>query len=255
MRRKVCIITLDLKKAFDSIDHNILIKKLLRYGFDTKRINCFSDYLNDRKQCVCVGDRSSETLNIEKGIAQGSVLGPTLFSIYINDIIQYLRNICDITLYADDTTIIIAENNWRNLELKANRCLELLSQWLTANKLTLNFDKSNYLLINIGGRAVKDLNVHLNDISLSRVSSTKILGLVFDERLNFEEHCKRVSIKVKQKTGLLSRIGRFLPNTTLNMVYKALILPHIDYGISLYGHTYSTHLSHLERLQKRAALF
>ena len=186
--KKVAVITLDLRKAFDSVSHEILIKKLYCLGFTWNTILWFRSYLSNRSQCVSLNGKTSKLLTVKRGVAQGSVLGPLLFSIFVNGVCDVMISLCDIILYADDTTLIFAADTLQDLENDINNGLVTLSNWLIDNKLSLNVSKSNYMLINLSQRPLNDLNIKYANESLPRVRSTKILGIIFDDKLSFKEH-------------------------------------------------------------------
>jgi hypothetical protein len=252
-KKIVVIITLDFRKAFDSISHELLLQKLYCLGFSWKAILWFRSYLDNRRQCVRLKNNTSKSLRVSRGVAQGSILAPILFSIFVNGLCDLMISICDVILYADDTTLIFAADTYEELEKNINEGLVTLSTWITNNKLSLNVMKSNYMVINISGRRINDLNIVYGETSLPRVKSTKILGVIFDERLSFKEHIEKISKKIKNRINFLSRVRHILPIDSVNTVFKALVLPLMDYGICLYGYTYKSHLNIIERLQKRAA--
>ena len=144
-RDMVLGIYLDLQKAFDTVDHNILLAKLANYGIRGVVYNWFKDYLNDRKQYVCISGTNSECGKITRGVPQGSVLGPLLFLLYVNDIGSSLHN-TSIKLFADDTNLFIFNNIVEDLQVDAMDKILLLNNWFVANKLSLSPDKTCYLV-------------------------------------------------------------------------------------------------------------
>ena len=146
--KKKVILTLDIKKAFDTISHPIMLYKLFRCGIDYKTLQWFTSYLADRKQFIYCNGKSSTTRTIPMGIGQGSLLGSLLFVIYINEITNIgLEG--DVFLYADDTNLIFTGNSFNDLATIINRNLLKLNDWLSENRLTLNVEKTNYLIINL----------------------------------------------------------------------------------------------------------
>ena len=144
-REKSCCIFLDFAKVFDTVNHSILIQKLNYYGIRGETLNWLQSYLNNRQQCVQVGNVQSDFMNIDCGVPQGSVLGPLLFLIYINDIAES-SPLLDFHLFADDTSIFFKHKDINEIEVILNRELVYVSNWLIANKLSLNVDKSNVLV-------------------------------------------------------------------------------------------------------------
>ena len=251
-QEKVCLVTLDIKKAFDSVDHRILLSKLKRIGCDNCSLEWFKSYLCERKQFILNGEEISKTLDVKSGVPQGSVLGSLLFSIFINDLTDIEIN-GDLYLYCDDSSLICSAKDLTTLESKINSALISINEWILSNNLRLNNDKSNYMLINLSNREFSELNININGNKIQKVIKTKILGIIFDQNLHFIEHIKYICEKTIRKVNLLKRLKYFLPIKTLNTIYKSLIQSQIDYGITIYGFTYESNINRIFSLQKRAA--
>ena len=245
------VLTLDLSKAFDSVCHQILIYKLFKIGFDWKTLLWFSSYLSYRKQYVKEGLKCSEKRELTVAVPQGSILGPLLFSIFINDLTSIDIN-GNIVLYADDCNIVYSAENTSDLQNKVQSSIDKINEWMCENRLKLNVKKSNYIIIDFSGRKTDEIQLKFGDNYLEKVKTTKILGLIIDERISFKSHIDSVCNKLSSRIGLLSRISYYLPSKTLNIIYKTLVQTHIDYCIGIYGFTFDTHIKRIQRLQNRA---
>ena len=250
--KKVCLITLDIQKAFDSVDHKLLLNKLQNIGCDNQSMNWFNSYLTNRTQFVKNGNNESDVLVVKKGVPQGSVLGSLLFCIFINDLISTDID-GHIYLYADDSSLICSADSYQELENKVNFSLSIINNWMKDNRLCINYRKSNFLVINLSGRGIPGLNISIDGNIIENVLKTKILGVYFDSRLAFDKHIEYVSKSIDRRIGLFFRLRYSLPKNAINMLFKALVQPIIDYGICVYGFTYKTHYEKIEKLIKRAA--
>lgn len=242
---------LDLSKAFDTIDHNILLKKLEFYGVRGLPLKWFTTYLNNRKQFVQYNKSRSETLNINCGVPQGSVLGPLLFIIYTNDLPNCLTKTKSI-LFADDTTIYASSRNIIDLYANMNNDLSKLNDWFRANKLSLNVNKTNYLLftnsqINYSGM----LNIKINNEIIKCKSCVKFLGIFIDDRLHWHEHINSCKSKLISSLYAINKIKHLVPENTLKALYYTLVYPHLTYGITLWGSTYNVHINKLRVMQNK----
>ena len=147
-------VALDLKRAFDTVDHGILIEKLKLYGFDEASILWFTNYLCGRTQCTCVNGSLSPLSEVEFGVPQGSILGPMLFLLFINDISESVKH-CQLSLYADDTCLYFSSHDPHHIEICINEDLKSVASWLSANNLILNASKTECIMI--GSRKKLDL--------------------------------------------------------------------------------------------------
>ena len=243
---------LDLKKAFDTIDHTLLLRKLEFYGIRGVSYQWIKSYLENRKQFVSYNNVSSDHSNVICGIPQGSVLGPLLFILYINDICN-VSNILKFILFADDTNVFYSDKNIKNLIVVLNKELIKLSLWFKVNKLSLNILKTNFILFKTKARFIPDnIDVCIDDVKITRVAYTKFLGVVIDENLDWKEHISTIENKVSKSIGLLYRAKLLLNSKDLHVLYSTLVLPYLLYCIPLWGHTYQSRLNKLVKLQKKA---
>ena len=247
-----CCIFLDFAKAFDTVNHHILSSKLHHYGIRGNALNWINSYLTNRKQCVKIGNTLSSELLIENGVPQGSVLGPLLFLIYINDINESSK-ILNFQLFADDTCIFLSHKNVKSLETCLNTELKNVHHWLAANKLSLNVSKSNVLTFrtkNMHSNPILDLNI--NGEKLNEKTHAKYLGLIFDNKLLWHHHLDHVASKLIKGNGLLAKLRHFVPSQKLKMLYNALIQPHLDYGSLSWSSAAQSNLDYIQKFQNKS---
>ena len=217
-------VAIDLSKAFDSINHGLLLTKLQAYGFSHSAVKLMASYLVGRQQRVKVQGTFSTYRTITRGVPQGSILGPLLFNLFINDLNYSIPNL-SLRIYVDDTTGYASNASPTVLEVAIND-LKTLGSWFNANDLTVNNPKSQ--AISLGARA-HNYHFEINDSNIELSDSLKILGVTLDRRLNFREHLRIQHKKIYSKTAALRRIRRFVPAETMVKLYKAYILPHFEY--------------------------
>ena len=230
---------LDLRKAFDTIDHNILMQKLQHYGF---RGNCYEylkSYYTNRKQYVYLNGDESEIMSISNGVPQGSILGPLCFSIFINDL--PLAVDAETVLFADDAAFVIKSPSLPDLYSKINKLFGDLKIYLNRNRLVANASKSKLMVFS--SRLTQDLpELHFDDRTIEWVPEFKYLGLIITNRLSFSKHINKVSLNVSRLTGMFKNLRTMVPQNVMFKLYYALVYPHLINHIIVWGSAPPSHL-------------
>ena len=221
---------LDFSKAFDTVDNDILLKKLECYGFRGFMNDWLRSYIFNRTQFVDINGIFSSILVNNCGIGQGTILGPLLFLIYVND--MHLCSDLDFIHFADDSTVYKSEHCINDLCVYFNHELSKVDKWLCANKLSLNTSKSTFCVFtNIYLDVLP--NILIRNVVLSRTSDIKFLGIILDTKLNFMKHIDSVCSKLARSIGVLKKLSEFLPNFILRKLYMSVIYPHIIYCVEV----------------------
>ena len=249
------VVFLDLKKAFDTVDHETLVSKLNAYGIRHGANDWFKSYLSDRTQKSLVNGFLSEDRFISRGVPQGTILGPLLFLLYINDLPNCLNH-SHPRMFADDTHLTYSAANVHDIEQKLNQDLKSVSEWLAANKLTLNTSKTEFMLIGSRQRirtSHSSPTLTINGAPIKRVDCVKSLGLNIDENLSWNKHIDKISKKIASGIGALKRMRPFVPSSTLKYIYSSVIQPHFDYCCVVWDNCSKSSADELQKLQNRAA--
>ena len=245
---------IDFAKAFDTINHSILISKMHTYGIRGLPLAWFRNYLSDRVQYVQHNGVTSSFKVTTCGVPQGSVLGPTLFLIYINDLPR-ASTYFDFRLFADDSNIFHSfPSNQTKIDLsEITNNLKLVTKWCDANKITVNTKKTNYIVITpLKKVIVTEGSIDLKGCTLERVESTLYVGIHIDKHLLWNEHIKKVTGILRKKVGIIYRIRNYVPQSVLILIYNAFLQPHLSYGLEVWGCAYTSYLNKLLIIQKMA---
>ena len=243
-------IYLDLRKAFDTVDQDILIRKLDKYGIKGSALQIIKSYLTERSQTVSVEQREAKLRDIKIGVPQGSILGPLLFILYINDLAD-LDVGCQFFLYADDTAIFFKHKNPEMLQGMVNSALPRIAEWLEANYLTLNASKTLFQIYTNRKTSIS-LNVSINGVGIKLANHIKYLGILIDADMKFTTHINGISNILSRNIGMIARIRQYVPQKQLLQLYHSLVHPYINYCCFIWGSTYASQIQKLLILQKRA---
>ena len=243
-------ILIDLKSAFDTVNHTILLNKLELYGIRGHGLAWIKSYLKDREFQVAINNTFSSKRTLNIGIPQGSILGPILFIIYNNDL-PMVSNKLSTTLYADDTNFSIKDSDYDALISSLNCELTKVYEWTLANRLTINTSKTEMLLFTNRRVTTSDDEITLNGENVGWVDYARFLGVIIDNKVNFKTHITHVLNKISKHAGILFKLKANLPTFTRINYYNAFILPYLDFNILHWGGTNECHLEPLVIIQKR----
>ena len=224
------MILIDLQKAFDTMDHDILLQKLYAIGFSKHSVNWFQSYLINRTFLVNLGNIFSQPACVSSGVPQGSILGPLLFLIYINDMSQAAK--CNLFLYTDDTCLVFQQKDINEIEKQLNKESESICDWFVDSKLSIHFGdgktKSIFFSTKFKTEKVRKLNIKYGDIQIKQHSKVRYLGCMLDETMSGETMVLSVINKINNKLKFLYRKNRFITSTLRRLLCNALIQAHFD---------------------------
>lgn len=246
----IIAVFLDFQRAFETIDPSLLIRKLSMYGIEHGALRWFEDYLSDRTQVVRIGDELSDALSVKLGVPQGSVLGPLLFNLYINDLGDCLVS-SRMKLLADDTLNYLMTNDISGGQRLINEDLDRLYEKICQNKLKLNVNKTKAMVITRRNVDMMDINIQIAGSRLEVVQCIKYLGVYIDNRLNFKENVDNVCRKVGRKIGVLSRLRNELNMQQKVVIYRTMIEPHFTYCSSILFMANGGEFDRMQKMQNK----
>ena len=243
---------LDLSKAFDMVNHSILLNKLEHYGIRGVPLQWFRSYLNERKQYVSFNGTDSTSLDIKCGVPQGSILGPLLFLIFINDLHNASKSLFFI-LFADDSNLLLSGPNINDLCKQMNQEIKAVVEWFKVNQLCLNISKTNFMIFSAKNKIYEssNYNIQVENITVEQVKQTKFLGVYIDDKLNWSVHINYICNKISKNIGVITRARKMLDQKTTTGLYYTFIYPYLNYCCSVWGLAPATYVSKLQILQKR----
>ena len=242
-------IFLDFSKAFDTVDHKILFEKLEYCGIRGTALDWFVSYLDNRQQYVTYNEFSSNRSTMLCGVPQGSILGPILFLLYINDLVSVCKHSVPF-LFADDTNLFTSGINLIELAKQVNEELEHISLWLKINKLSLNIKKTHFMVFT-SKKQIEKVSVNIDGHPIDEEKSTKFLGVHIDNKLTWKKHIKHVESKVSRGIGIVYRARHVLNSGTMKMLYYSFVYPYFSYCNHVWGSVKPNVLGKLIKLQKR----
>ena len=237
----------DLSKAFDCLHHELLIAKLQAYGFDDQALSYVYSYLSVRKQRTKINGAFSVWCDIMSGVPQGSILGPLLFNIYLNDIFYFTTG-TEITNYADDTTPYTIKVDIESLIETLQNDISIIIKWFQDNYFKLNTDKCHFLVSNHG----EDIFIKVEEALVQSSKSVKLLGVRIDNKLNFDEHVSNICKKVSLKLHALARVSHYMSREKLRLILKAFIESQFGYCPLVWMFHSRTLNNRINRLHERA---
>ena len=250
-----CGIFVDFQKAFDTVDHQILIQKLNYYGIRGIANNLFSSYLQNRTQFVGINGFDSNVNAICCGVPQGSILRPLLFLIYINDL-HFAIKYCKVHHFVDDTNLLNFNNSIKKISKQVGHDLiKYLSNWINANKICLNFSKTEVVLFkSVRKQTEATLKLKLNGKRLYTTNSVKYLGIKIDRNLNWHEQINNAAVKLNRANAMLSKVRHFVHKKTLKSIYHAIFESHLFYSCLVWAQNINS-IKRLYILQKKSLRF
>ena len=247
-KKITCAIFLDLKRAFDTVNHSILLQKSEKYGIRGLPLQLLRSYLSDRTQYTVVNNHKLKASLVSRGVPQGSTLGPLLFTVYVNDLPKCSGFITK--LFDDDAVLTISNTSETKLSFEVNREIAKVELCMKMNKLTINYNKTKFMIFT-QKKHFNNCKVHIDNHKIEQVKQIKYLGIVFDDKLTRKTLIQYICTKFSKGSWALLKFRDYVNINSLKTVYYSLIYSHIQYCITTWGVASATALEPLEKMHKR----
>ena len=244
-------IFIDFSRAFDTIDHHILADKLNLYGLDSTSRKHLSEYMSCRRHNTTINGHISSDAPVTHGTAQGSILGPLIFILHVNDIFTTLNVDSSAFMYADDTLILSKSDNVEDVTAKAKSAMGKIMTWCEMNKLSINYKKTKYMIVK-HTKVPAEPNLEIGHVKIGTVRQYEYLGMLLDDTLTLNPYADEVLKKTNKKVGLLAKKRRFISENTAVRIFKTMIRPHLDYIDFVIDSSAADRVKKLDTLQNKA---
>ena len=245
-----CGVFIDLQKAFDTVNHDILLHKLDHYGISGLPNKWFQSFLSGRSQYTTIKDKSSNKLPATHGVPQRSVLGSLIFILYINNLNKAIKH-SYVHHFADDTNLLYSNKSLKKINKHVNHDLKHLCQWLRSNKISLNASKTEIIIVKHKQTIItKHMNFRVSGQKINTTTSAKYLGVYLNVSLTWETHFKNLIPKLNRAIGLLFKVRHYTPKFLLKTIYFSLFNSHLIYASQIWGQTKTKLFQELVKLQK-----
>ena len=248
-RQIALLLLIDFSKAFDMVEHSILIRKLENYGIRGIALNWIKSYLANREQFVTVSGKDSSRRLMSYGVPQGSILGPLFFIIYINDL-PGISNLAKFILYADDANIIITGKNTMEISEKLAVVTNMLLEWVDSNGLALNLKKTNYIIF--ARQKINDsFSLTIANTKIERKTEARFLGIIIDEKMTWKSHIAAIKTKMSRYVGIMYKLKGVLPIQARKQIFHSFVQSHLNYCSLIWGFSSKSNIEALFAGQKK----